>query len=157
MSMTTYPRLDITPVWGDLNESMIRLVDYVPEDKINWSPKRELWNFRGILLHIASTRDNWMTFDVKDGEESPDVWRTARSRGEIQAAFERTWQRVARFLSDPVKLDATYNTRDTGEQPEYRPGHWVAYHLLEHDIHHRADIFHYLALLGIQTPQVGTP
>jgi uncharacterized damage-inducible protein DinB len=36
-------------------------------------------------------------------------------------------------------------------------GHWIAFHLLEHDIHHRADIFHYLALLGIETPSVGTP
>jgi len=33
----------------------------------------------------------------------------------------------------------------------------IAYHLLEHDIHHRADIFHYLALLGIEHPQVETP
>jgi uncharacterized damage-inducible protein DinB len=33
----------------------------------------------------------------------------------------------------------------------------VAFHLLEHDIHHRADIFLYLALLGIETPQVSVP
>jgi uncharacterized damage-inducible protein DinB len=33
----------------------------------------------------------------------------------------------------------------------------VAFHLLEHDIHHRADILMYLALLGIETPQVWTP
>jgi len=32
-------------------------------------------------------------------------------------------------------------------------GDWIAFHLLEHDIHHRADIFHYLALLGIATLQ----
>ncbi len=157
MTMTDYPRLDITPVWRDLNDSMIRLVDYVPEDRINWSPKPALWNFRGILLHIASTRDNWMGIDVKDGEASPDVWRTVRTKPEIQAAFQRTWERVTRFLSDENKLAAMYNTREPGEEPVYRSGHWVAYHILEHDIHHRADIFHYLALLGIETPQVGTP
>ena len=33
----------------------------------------------------------------------------------------------------------------------------VAFHLLEHDIHHRADLLLYLALLGIETPQVWTP
>ena len=27
--------------------------------------------------------------------------------------------------------------------------HWIAFHLLDHDIHHRADVVHYLALLGI--------
>lgn len=56
------------------------------------------------------------------------------------------------FLRDQVKLDTTYDG-------DGRPvtGHWIAFHLLEHDIHHRADIFHYLALLGIETPDVGTP
>jgi uncharacterized damage-inducible protein DinB len=51
-----------------------------------------------------------------------------------------------------VKLDATYVKPE-----ETVTGHWIAFHLLEHDIHHRADIFHYLALLGIETPDVGTP
>ena len=58
------------------------------------------------------------------------------------------------FLGDTSKLDASYE-----DDPAYPPvsGHWIAFHLLEHDIHHRADIFHYLALLGIETPDVGTP
>ena len=33
----------------------------------------------------------------------------------------------------------------------------IASHLLEHDVHHRADLFHYLALLGIEHPEVETP
>ena len=43
-----------------------------------------------------------------------------------------------------------------GQSFSYR-GHWIAFHLLEHDIHHRSDIFHYLALLKIEHPDVGTP
>jgi uncharacterized damage-inducible protein DinB len=42
-------------------------------------------------------------------------------------------------------------------EPYSFSGHWLAYHLLEHDVHHRADIFAYLALLGIEHPQVETP
>jgi uncharacterized damage-inducible protein DinB len=38
-----------------------------------------------------------------------------------------------------------------------KTGHWIAFHLLEHDIHHRADVLHYLALLGVEHPDVGTP
>jgi len=150
--MSEYPPLDITPVWARLNEELIRLVDYVPDDKMNWSPKPELWNFRGILLHIASARDIWLTRTVQDGVDAPDVWRTVRNRPEIQQAFRRTWDRLEAFLRDAEKLDAAY--------PELAgtvSGHWIAYHLLEHDVHHRADIFHYLALLGIETPDVGTP
>jgi uncharacterized damage-inducible protein DinB len=145
-------RLDIVPVWARFNEELIRLVDFVPDDKINWSPKPELWNFRGILMHIAATRDNWLKGAVQDGIEAPDVYRTVRTKLEIQEAYRRTWSRLERFLSNPQQLDATY---DGDEGPV--SGHWIAFHLLEHDIHHRADIFHYLALLGIETPGVGTP
>lgn len=146
------PRIDITPTWARFNDELIRLVDYVPDDKLNWSPKPELWNFRGILLHIAATRDGWLGGDVQDGVDAPDVWRTVRTKGEIQDAYRRTWQRLEAFLRDQTKLDGTY-----AGDGEAVSGHWIAFHLLEHDIHHRADIFHYLALLGIETPDVGTP
>lgn len=152
--MSATPRIDITSTWARLNEGLIRLVDYVPEDQLNWSPKPELWNFRGILLHIAATRDGWLGIDVKDGIEASDVWRTVRTKSEIQQAYRRTWERMERFLGDEEKLDAGYSRDDNGELVT---GHWIAFHLLEHDIHHRADLLHYLALLGIETPDVGTP
>jgi uncharacterized damage-inducible protein DinB len=147
-----FARLDITPIWARLNEELIRLVDYVPDDRLDWSPQRDLWPFRRILLHIASARDTWLTRDMKDGIDAPDVSRTVRTRAEIQEAYRRTWKRLAAFLADRRKVDATYVT-----PWETTDGHWLAFHALEHDIHHRADILHYLALLGIKTPDVGTP
>lgn len=148
---TSYVPLDIGPVWARFNADLIRLVDYVPDDKINWSPKPELWNFRGILLHIADTRDSWLA-GTGDGDTVDSVWTSVRTKDEIKRAYARTWQRVERFLANRDKLDATYRD-DEGDVT----GHWIAFHLLEHDIHHRADVFHYLALLGIETPDVGTP
>jgi uncharacterized damage-inducible protein DinB len=150
---TEFPRIDVTATWGRFNEGLIRLVDYVPDDKLNWSPKPELWNFRGILLHIAATRYGWMSVDGPDGEQlARDVWQTARSKTDIQEAYRRSWDRLVSFLGDESKLAGTYD--DGGQAVS---GHWIAYHLLEHDIHHRADILHYLALLDVQTPDVGTP
>ena len=149
-------KLDFTDVWARFNEQLIRLVDYVPDDKINWSPKPELWNFRGILLHIAATRDGWLG-GIGDGIEAPNVWRTVRTKEEIKAAYARTWERVARFLSNQARLDAQYEVQDEGEPPELASGHWIAFHLLEHDIHHRADILIYLTLLDVELPRVWTP
>ncbi len=152
MTTAPYSRLDIAPFWGHFNENLIKLVDLVPDDRMNWSPKPELWNFRGILLHIAATRDGWLGSTVKDGVDAPDVWRTVRTKAEIQEAYRRTWQRVERFLRDDAQLAAEYPDDDGAVS-----GHWIAFHLLEHDLHHRADIFHYLALLDVPTPDVGTP
>ena len=54
MMSRTGASLDIVPHWGRMNDSIIPLVDYVPDDKLDWSPKPELWNLRGILVHIAT-------------------------------------------------------------------------------------------------------
>jgi uncharacterized damage-inducible protein DinB len=153
MSTTqSFARLDMAPVWKRFNDELIRLVEYVPDDKMNWSPKPELWNFRGLLLHIASARENWLGGLVRLEGEGIDVYGTVRSKEQIQDAFRRTWLRVETFLTDQAKLDRTYRNEE-GDVT----GHWIAFHLLEHDIHHRANIFDYLALLGIETPGVGTP
>jgi uncharacterized damage-inducible protein DinB len=157
MTASTHAGLDIAPVWQRFNESLIRLVDYVPDDQMNWSPKPELWNFRGILLHIASAREGWLEHTVKLDGQALDVWGTVRTKEQIKDAFVHSWERVGRLISDRALLDAEYDDEDDDGTLRKITGHWIAWHLIEHDIHHRADIFHYLALLGIETPGVGTP
>ena len=156
MSSASYPPLDIADQWPKLNEQLVALIDYVPDDKLEWSPKPELHNFKGILLHISIARHGWLGNTVNDGEAAPEVLRDGQSKEGMKEQLRLSWGRLERFLSDPAKLSATYEGLYYGE-PHSFTGHWIAYHLLEHDIHHRADIFHYLALLGIEHPQVETP
>jgi uncharacterized damage-inducible protein DinB len=155
--MTAAPPIDVVPFWARMNEQLISLVDAIPDDKLNWSPQPQLWNFRGVLIHIAGARDTWMGGIVQDGDTSPSTYETARSKDDIKRAYRRTWERMERFLCDPAKVAATYRGVHPDNEPYSLTGHWIAYHLLEHDIHHRSDVFHYLALLGIEHPQVGTP
>ena len=157
MSSAAHPPIEVTPIWARLNDELIRLVDYIPDDKLEWSPKPELWNLRGILLHVCMARHNWLGNTIKDGEQPPDVLRDGQTREGMKEQLSLSWQRLGHFLSDAAKVSAEYTGLDPRGQPYRLSGHWIAYHLLEHDIHHRADIFHYLALLGIEHPEVGTP
>jgi len=153
---STFQPLDIAAQWARMNDTIIQLVDYIPDDKLDWSPKPELWNFKGILIHICGSRHGWLANTVIDGRQSPDVIGEAQTKDGIKRHLRLSWERMLPFLSDPAKLAATYEDDWDGERVSLL-GHWIAYHLLEHDIHHRADIFHYLALLGIETPDVTTP
>jgi uncharacterized damage-inducible protein DinB len=155
--MAAYASLDIVPQWARMNDSIVRLVDYIPDDKLNWSPKPELWNFKGILIHICGARHNWLERAVQDGQSSPDVIREAQTKEVIKRHLDLSWKRLERFLSKGEQVAATHEGTHPDGEPFALSGHWIAYHLLEHDIHHRADIFHYLALLDIETPDVGTP
>lgn len=148
--------IDVLEYWPRLNEQLVQLIDYIPDDKMNWSPKPELWNFRGILLHICTGRHGWLGGQIHDGETTPDVIRAGQTRDGLKQELRASWQRLERFLCEPANLSRTYEMQYIGERQPLT-GNWLAYHLLEHDIHHRADIFCYLALLDIEHPSVETP
>ena len=148
--------LDAVPIWRRLNDTLIELVDLVPEDRMHWSPRPELWSFHHIFQHLCEAREQWMNRAIHDGEPDIGVYEHVQTNAEIRHALAHTWERVERAFTDQAKLDAVYRDRWWTEAP-LRSGHWVAFHLLEHDIHHRADLLMYLALLSLPTPQVWTP
>jgi uncharacterized damage-inducible protein DinB len=155
---TAYPPLDITAYWAPINEQLCSLVDLIPDDKLDWSPKPELYNFKGVLLHICSGRHTWMSRDVQDGEDTPDVLGHGQTKDGVKEQLRLSWARMERFLTSPDRLAATYELIRPGPGGEMRvPGHWLAFHGLEHDIHHRADVFQYLALLGIDHGDIQAP
>ena len=120
---------------------------------MDWSPREELWGFRTILSHVSSTRENWLTPEGVDREE---VLATVEGKDDLKRLLRESWSKVERYLSEQRYVDRVYEGEREGEPFSYS-GHWIAFHLLEHDIHHRSDIFHYLALLEIEHPDVETP
>lgn len=146
-----FPALEISPYWRGVQDDIVRIVGLIPEDKMHWTPKEDLWNSRGILIHIADARDRWLSDlpgAVHDGDPYPNIWTTVRTAEDLARELERTFARVERFLRNPGQLAASYEETWDGKTWT-NPGHWIAYHLLEHDIHHRTELMQRLALLGI--------
>jgi len=131
-----------------VQEDLLHIVDLFPQGTLNWTPKDELWNARGILIHVSDARDSWMTRAIEDGEPYPNIWLTARSRDDVKRELGRTFARIQRFLSNQAQLDKVYPSDDPNHPPA--DGHWIAFHLLEHDIHHRAELMQRLALLDVK-------
>lgn len=153
MTTVTHASLDIAERWSQLNDTVITLVDYIPDDKLDWSPQEDMWGFREILSHVTSTRGNWLT---REGNDREAILATVKTKDDLKRLLRESWEGVAAFLSEQRYLDRVYEGERNGQEYSYS-GHWIAFHLLEHDIHHRSDVFHYLALLGIEHPEVGTP
>lgn len=147
-----FPALEISPYWRGVHDDIVRIAGLIPEDRMNWTPKEDLWNFRGILVHVADARDGWLSDrpgGVGDGDGYPNIWTTVRTTSDLVRELERSFARLERFLRNPAQLAATYEETWQGETSTYT-GHWIAFHLLEHDIHHRAELMQRMALLGIE-------
>ena len=109
-------RLDILPSWRNLNDMLIELVDCVPDDKIDWSPKPELWSFHHIFQHLSEAREQWMNRAIADAETDIGAYENVHSKEEIKTALRLTWTRIERVFNDQTRLDTTYRDRYSEQQ-----------------------------------------
>ena len=159
--MSDYPRLDIIPYWQDLNDNLIEMADLIPEDKLMWAPAEGEWPVQVIFAHLISGRYfAW--------EPPPEVTArlglipaNCRTKEGIKEELRLSWEALECFITDPAQLEATHGSPEAGARPAFegddyyneRPGdytgHYVAYHRLAHDLHHRSTIIGILSQLGV--------
>lgn len=145
----TYPPLDITPIWERVNDDMIEIVDLFGDDNLNWSPSAERWNARGILLHCVIGRFGISGAVIQDAKPNPEILKEGQTREGLKSQLRASWQRLAEFVGNEKLLADEYDVPYEGKTAKLS-GHWLAFGLLEHDIHHRGELVGLLDLLGIE-------
>jgi uncharacterized damage-inducible protein DinB len=156
LSDQTYAPLAIGRFWADLNNHLMELVELIPHAQLDQTPRAGEWSCRELIVHIAAARYHWMTYAVKDGGVTPPSLYDATTSDDLRQHLRNSWQRLARFISNPAKLDALY--APPPHDPSYADpvrftGHYIAYHRLAHDIHHRAGLLDRLTELGLALPE----
>ena len=152
MADTAYARLDITRHWATMNDHLIDLIDLIPDDKLGWSPREGEWPFQTILQHLIIARYFGPIMDGRDdGVELSGAIAGTQTKDGIKEQLRHSWEILAEFLSDAERLDADYDPQPSEfeAEPETNDGHYIAYHRLAHDLHHRGTVIDYLGQLGI--------
>ncbi len=153
MSEGAYARLDIAWHWATMNDRLIELVDLIPDDKFGWSPREGEWGFQQVLQHLILARYHGPIMDGRDdGVEMSGAIAGTQTKEGVKEQLRHSWGLVAEFLSDGQRLDAEFDPHALGEyqrEPTKYDGHYVAYHRLAHDLHHRGTVLDYLGQLGI--------
>ena len=152
--MTDYPRLNFGPYWQMNNENLIELIDLVPEEKLDWSPAPTEWSIRVIATHIILARAHHIIAPSQNGAETVEVVMDCKTKDGLKRRMRSSWDMVEAFLADQEKLDAVHEPPKGTTEPEYLDpevydGHYVAYHRMAHDLHHRSTIIGHLGQLEI--------
>lgn len=143
---------DYFPYWDQVRVELLVCLDKIPEGKLKWSPKPRMMSFGRLFCHIASAVDFWMTKVIRDGGEYRELTlRNCPSKERIRQELDRSYERIVSYLNQPAEvLDKTHRY-----QRRYTfTARWVMWHLLEHEVHHRAQIFSYMRMNGIAPPQI---
>lgn len=127
----------------------LQTLDMVDDAELSWRPHPEMMSLGQQFVHIAQGEDLLVhaLFHGEWDEERARLPRQVGSTEEVRAFFEEVRPRTRACLEE---LDATGLSFLVGDPPATRSSR--LWSLLEHEIHHKAQIALYLRLLGKVPP-----
>jgi len=157
------------PFWDSYyRPSLLAGLDALPADRFDFKPRPEMLTARQVVLHMAET-ELWWVHHIVDGEPFGDYTlpHDDRAQGWVEAydapdhnalrfVLEEAHRHTQRWFGFPAReLDRVipHVRPDTGEERRFTL-HWILDHVQEHELHHRAQLFTYLRLMGITPPEV---
>ncbi|MCU1228908.1 MAG: DinB family protein [Acidobacteria bacterium] len=135
-----------------VRERTMRVVASVPSDKVDWTYKARKFTLGDLMRHIASI-ERWMF--AENAMRRPSIYpghgrELAGDYDEIVAYMKRMHDESMAIFSSLTEADFEAKCMTPGGA-ELRVGKWLRL-MIEHEIHHRGQLYLYLSLLDVETP-----
>jgi len=131
----------------------LQTLDMVPEEKLAWYPSRAQFSFADQFAHIAQTEEFYarglFTGDWDRSRLDAPKARLAKDelRRKLEEARQYTLEKLAAL--QPAQLDAVVTVPGVPVQWPLRSWLW---YMLEHEIHHKAQLALYLRQIDLMPP-----
>jgi uncharacterized damage-inducible protein DinB len=138
--------------FGNVRERTMRVARCVPPDKIDWSYAPGKFTLGDLLRHIAVTERYLFAENIQG---RPSRYTThgkelADCRDAILALMERLQAESMQIFSNLTDASLQEKCVNVGGM-EITRWKWMRA-MVEHEIHHRGQIYLYLGMLGVPTP-----
>lgn len=129
--------------WNGIHLSILDMASQLKEEDLKKTFDPALNTIGETFYHLASAYNGWLTYQVKDGEDNPEEIPTENlTVSNIKESLEKAFARCNRLLEKSSEKDWNKILIDYDDQnkPYEVTFGWVLWHLVEHDIHHRAQL-----------------
>lgn len=129
-----------------------RVVECVPPDRIEWRPTERQWTLGDLVRHVAAI-ERWMYGETLQNKPS----RYAGCGADLAEGYDAVIEYFDRLHAETVEILGTFTDTDLKEKCATPAGtpitrwKWLRA-LVEHEIHHRGQIYLMLGMLGVETP-----
>jgi uncharacterized damage-inducible protein DinB len=127
----------------------MRVVQCIPSDKVDWSFRSGKFTLGDLARHIAAA-NRYIFAETLQGKPSRYAGcgkELAPTYDDILAFSEKLHQESTQIISS-IDLNGKCRTPDGASMTSWK---WLRA-MTEHEIHHRGQIYTYLALLEVPTP-----
>ena len=143
---------ELVTYFDRIRERTMRVVACVPPDRIDWTYKEGKFTFGDVMRHLASI-ERWMFAENAAGRPSryPGHDESLASGLEALLGFhDRMHGEAMEVLAglSEEQLLARCETPGGASLPAWK---WLR-SMVEHEAHHRGQLYTYLGLLGVPTP-----
>lgn len=138
--------------FGNVRERTKRVVLVIPAEKIDWTYAPGKFTFGDLLRHIAVT-ERYMFAECVQGKPSRYTSHGkefAEGRDDILSLMDRLHQESMDIFAALSDADLQKKCPTPGGAP-ITTWKWLR-SMAEHEIHHRGQIYLYLAMIGVPTP-----
>lgn len=140
-----------------------KVLERVPEDKFGWKPHDKSMSLGDLACHISDTA-SWVPTTMKEDEFSFSMdgyqpYKAASTKQLVEDFDKRVKEAVAAMKGTPdADLMKTWKMTMDGQTIIEMPrGAVIRNFILNHAIHHRAQLGVYLRLLDVPLPQIYGP
>jgi uncharacterized damage-inducible protein DinB len=137
---------------NNVRERTLRVARCIPPDKIDWTYAPGKFTFGDLLRHLA-VAERYMWAETVAGHPA----RYSTHGPELAATLEEIFAFLEKLHTESLEIFSRLTDADLQRKcqtPDAAPittWKWLRL-MLEHEIHHRGQIYLYLGLLGVPTP-----
>jgi uncharacterized damage-inducible protein DinB len=138
--------------FSNVRERTLRVASCIPPDKIDWTYATGKFTFGDLLRHLAVT-ERYMWAENVQGHPS----RYTTHSKELADGYENVLAFLQWLHAESLEIFSTLTPEDLQRKCPTPGGaaittwKWLR-SMVEHEIHHRGQIYLYLSILGVPTP-----
>jgi uncharacterized damage-inducible protein DinB len=141
--------------WDEVRTNLFRALDLLSDDQLDFVPREGLWSLGEVARHIANAEEGWFRFGIA---REYDEWPAA-----YPAADYPTVESVKTLLTEVHARTLSYldtlSMADLEKKIKAPWGDdfalfWIIWHVIDHELHHRGEIYLMLGLMGMEAPEI---
>ncbi len=139
--------------WSAVRAGLIAGLDKLADAQLDFTPRDGLWSLRETVVHIAGTEDGWLRcYTANQWHANPPEAKNYPTLESLKRLLAEAHARTqAQFAQEADRLLEQVCQLPWGAQVSMG---WAVWHVLEHEIHHRGEIYLMLGLMGVEAPDV---
>jgi uncharacterized damage-inducible protein DinB len=145
---------EIVDYFERIRDRTMRVIACIPPDKIDWAYQHGKFSLGDIVRHLGAI-ERWMF--AENAQLKPS--RYPGHGRELADGFDASVAYIQRMHEESMAIFRTLSDDDLSKKcmtpggVELRVGKWLR-SMIEHEVHHRGQMYMYLAMLNVPTPPI---